>query len=85
VVATQAGLERTAALIERHPERFLFGTDEVAPPDAGSYLRVYVQYEPLWRRLAPEVAQKLRTGNYERLFDEARRRVRAWETANLSR
>jgi hypothetical protein len=85
VVATQAGLERTAALIERHPDRFLFGTDEVAPPDAGSYLRVYVQYEPLWRRLAPEVSQKLRTGNYERLFDEARRRVRAWEKANLRR
>jgi hypothetical protein len=83
VVATQAGLEATAALIERHPDRFLFGTDEVAPPDAASYLRVYAQYDPLWKRLSPGASAKLRLGNYERLFDQARRRVRAWEKANL--
>jgi hypothetical protein len=28
-------------------------------------------------------SHKLRLGNYERLFDEARRRVRAWEQKNL--
>jgi hypothetical protein len=83
IVATPQGLERTAAMLERHPDRFLFGTDEVAPPDAESYLRVYVQYEPLWERLSPDASAKLRIGNYERVFDEARRRVRAWEKANV--
>ena len=36
-------------------------------------------YEPLCARLTPEASEKIRKGNYERLFDEARRRVRAWE------
>jgi hypothetical protein len=85
VVSTPQSLQSTAALIERYPDRFLFGTDEVAPPDAESYLRVYVQYEPLWKRLSTAASAKLRLGNYERLFDEARRRVRAWEKANLAR
>jgi hypothetical protein len=30
-----------------------------------------------------EASEKLRKGNYERLFDEARRRVRAWEKENV--
>jgi predicted TIM-barrel fold metal-dependent hydrolase len=83
VVATPASLERSTALIERHPDRFLFGTDEVAPRDAATYLRVYAQYDPLWQRLSPEVRARLRTRNYERLFDAARRRVRAWEATHV--
>ena len=30
-----------------------------------------------------EASEKVRKGNYERLFDEGRRRVRAWEQANV--
>jgi hypothetical protein len=30
----------------------------------------------------PSIRWKVRKGNYERLFDAARRRVRAWEQAN---
>jgi len=30
-----------AALINRHPDRFLFGTDEVAPTEQAAYLKVY--------------------------------------------
>jgi hypothetical protein len=40
-------------------------------------------YAPLFAKLSPEASEKLRKGNYERLFDEARRRVRAWEKANV--
>ena len=36
-------------------------------------------YAPLFAALPPDVSAKLRKGNYERLFDEARRKVRAWE------
>ena len=36
---------------------------------------------PLFAKLTPEASEKLRKGNYERLFDEARRKVRAWEKA----
>jgi hypothetical protein len=37
----------------------------------------------LWRALTPEASEKLRKGNDEGIFDEARRRVRAWEKAHL--
>jgi hypothetical protein len=41
---------------------------------------------PVWPALEPadaEASEKVRMGNYERLFDEAGRRVRAWEKTNL--
>jgi selenocysteine-specific elongation factor len=33
--------------------------------------------------LTPEASEKVRLGNYERLFDAARVKVRAWEAANV--
>jgi hypothetical protein len=69
-------------LIERHPDRFLFGTDEVAPEDARQYLHTYEAYAPLWRGLSADASRKVRKENYERLFDAARRKVRAWEHAH---
>ena len=44
-----------------------------------SYLRVYYQYDPLWKSLDKEAIEKVRKGNYERIFDDARERVRSWE------
>ena len=82
-VATPASVERTAAALNRHPDRFLFGTDTVAPAGPGPYFAVYDMWQPIWRRLTPEASLKVRRGNYERLFDEARRKVRAWERANV--
>jgi len=38
-------------------------------------------YRPLWVLLTPDARAKVTRGNYERLFDAARRRVRAWERA----
>ena len=61
----------------------LFGTDEVAPSDQEKYLKVYDLYAPLFAKLTPEASEKLRKGNYERVFNEARRKVRAWEKANV--
>jgi hypothetical protein len=83
LVATPEVTARVAALFNKYPDRFLFGTDSMAPADAGAYFRVYDMYAPLWRALTPEASRKIRTGNYERLFDEARRRVRAWERAQV--
>ena len=82
IVASPESVRITADLINRYPERFLFGTDEVAPPNQEKYLRVYYQYEPLWNALSPQASEDVRKGNYQRLFDEARRKVRAWEAAN---
>jgi predicted TIM-barrel fold metal-dependent hydrolase len=83
LVATPDTTQATAALINRFPDRFLFGTDEVAPANQAAYLKVYTQYAPLFAQLTPEASLKVRRGNYERLFDRARQRVRAWERAHV--
>jgi len=83
LVATPESIRMTADLINRHPDRFLFGSDEVAPPDQAKYMKVYDMYAPLFAALTPEASRKLRLGNYERLFDAAKLRVRAWEKLNV--
>jgi len=80
-VATPESTKIAADLLNRYPDRFLFGTDEVAPSTQEQYLRVYYQYDPLWRLLTPDAHEKIAKGNYQRLFDEARKKVRAWEDA----
>jgi len=79
LVATPESVKIAADLINRYPDRFLFGTDEVAPKSQDQYLRVYYQYDPLWKSLDEEAIEKVRKGNYERIFDDARARVRSWE------
>jgi predicted TIM-barrel fold metal-dependent hydrolase len=83
LVGNTQALQVAAEIIHAHPDRFLFGTDEVAPEDEAHYLRTYDQYQPLWKRLGPADSDRVRRTNYERLFDQARRRVRAWEARNL--
>ena len=83
IVASPESIAETAELINANPDRFLFGTDEVAPKDQESYLRVYRMYDPLWAALTPEVRRAVTKGNFDRLFDAAAKRVRAWEAANV--
>jgi hypothetical protein len=82
-------LERTpetaknaAELVNRRADRFLFGTDLVGPTDEEKYFAVYDLYDPLWSLLTDEAGDLVRRGNYRRLFDEARSKVRAWEAAH---
>ncbi|MBV8847013.1 MAG: amidohydrolase family protein [Bryobacterales bacterium] len=82
IIASPEATALTAGLINRYPDRFLFGTDEVAPPDQAQYLRVFNLYDPLWKLLTPEASRKVRLENYQRLFDAARVKVRAWEKAH---
>ena len=84
IVATPESTKNAADVVNRYPDRFIFGTDEVAPATQEKYLKVYNQYEPLWKLLSPEASEKVRKGNYERIFDEARRRVRSWEANNVT-
>lgn len=75
--------KRAGKFLEKYPDRFLFGSDEVAPKDAGKYYRIHHMYETLWKYMKPEVAVKVKRTNYERLFDKARKDVREWEKKNL--
>ena len=79
IVATPESTQIAANLINRYPDRFLFGTDEVAPHDQEKYLRIYQMYAPLLRLLNKDASEKLRLKNYERIFDQARLKVRSWE------
>jgi hypothetical protein len=83
IVQTPEATRIAADLINRYPDRFLFGTDEVAPPDQSKYTKVYYQYQPLWNLLDVETSRKVRQANYEKLFDEARRKVRMWESTHV--
>ena len=82
-VESQESVERVAGVINRFPDRFLFGTDCVAPKSLKAMTDVFHKYDPLWKLLTPEASHKVRLGNHERLFDQARKDVRAWEEAHL--
>ncbi len=82
IVASATSLSNSVYLINKYPDRFLFGTDNVAPTNQEKHLQIYHIYDPLWRMLTPETREKILKKNYERLFDKARLDVRAWEKAN---
>lgn len=71
-----------AAIIQKHPDRFLFGTDEVGPRTQDDYLRVLRMYDPLWKQLPQDVLDAVRKNNYARIFDAARTKVRTWEATH---
>jgi predicted TIM-barrel fold metal-dependent hydrolase len=85
VVSSPEATQRTAAMINKYPDRFLFGTDVVAPKDAQAYYAVYDMYGPLWKLLSSEAKEKVLQKNYERIFDEGRKNARAWEKAHPMR
>ena len=82
-VATPESITRVVTMLNKYPDRFLFGTDTVAPSGPAPYYAVFDIWAPIWRQLTPDASLKVRKGNYERLFDEGRRRVRAWEQTNV--
>jgi predicted TIM-barrel fold metal-dependent hydrolase len=79
--ATPETTRRVADMLNAHPDRFLFGSDVVAPESIDAQVAVYDAYAPVWALLTPETKYQVTKGNYERLFDQARSRVRAWEAA----
>ncbi|MBC5773654.1 amidohydrolase family protein [Pontibacter sp. KCTC 32443] len=84
IVASPEVLRNSITILNRYPDRFLFGSDVVAPTSPEMYYAVYNMYEPLWKGLKPETSEKLRKGNYERIFNEARQKVRQWEKVHVS-
>lgn len=81
IVADPATRGQWVDLVNRWPDRFLLGSDAVVSRDRSSYLANLRVWQRLYDELDPEASEKLRRGNYERLFDAARERVRAWEAA----
>lgn len=84
IVNTPGAIRSMAELMQRFPDRFLFGSDGAAPTEESKYLKVFYQYELLWNSLDAETSRKVRLLNYQRIFDEARGRVRRWESTHVS-
>ncbi len=82
-VASPEATARVVTILNRYPDRFLFGTDTVAPGGPEPYYAVFEMWAPVWKQLTSDASLKVRKGNYERIFDAARGRVRAWERANV--
>ncbi len=82
IVADDAILEAWVKMLNEYPDRFLFGTDTVAPKSQADYLKAYDVYQKLWDRLDPDTAAKVKQKNFERIFDAGRVKVRAWEAAH---
>ncbi len=82
-IASPESIARVSTILNKYPDRFLFGTDTVAPAGPEPYFAVFDMWAPIWRQLTPEASLAIRTGNYQRIFDEGRRKVRAWEQANV--
>jgi hypothetical protein len=82
-VASPASIDRVSSMLNKYPDRFLFGTDTVAPAGPAPYYAVFDMWAPIWKQLTPDASLKVRKGNYVRIFDAARKRVRAWEQANV--
>ena len=78
-IANPDVITRVAALFDKYPDRFLFGTDNVAPATIDANLRVFHLWDPILSRVKPDTKHAILFGNYERIFDTARGRVRAWE------
>jgi hypothetical protein len=83
ILTNETTVTNTANLINKYPDRFLFGTDNVASASQDKHLEVYRMYEPLWNLLTPEARERILKINYEKLFDKSRKDVRAWEKAHL--
>jgi len=82
-VATPQSIANVTSMLNRHADRFLFGTDTVAPANAAAYYAVFDMWGPVFSQLTPDASAKVRKGNYERIFNEGRRRVREWERLNV--
>jgi hypothetical protein len=85
MVENERSIAYSAAFLERHADRILFGTDNVAPATQAKHFAVFEMYAPVFERLTPAAKARILRTNYDRIFDEGRVKVRAWEAANPAR
>ena len=91
-------LDDWARFVRKYQDRVLWGSDTVIytrnkTDEKGNfvfgkempvedYRAVKDILQPLWEKVGPVVAHKVKYANHVRLFDAARRKVRAWEDAH---
>lgn len=78
-----ASSEQWISLIRTHSDRFLFGSDALAPKTKEIWNETYDKYLPLLDKLPPDFAEIVCLANYRRVFVDARKRVRDFEQTRL--
>jgi hypothetical protein len=87
-----------AGFVKKYQDRILWGSDTVIytrnkidekgnlvmgkEMPVEDYLAVREILNPLWEKVGPEAAHKVRYANHARMFDAARAKVRTWEAAH---
>jgi hypothetical protein len=74
---------RVVTILNRYPDRFLFGTDTVAPSGPEPYYAVFDMWAPVWKQLTPEASLKSSQEAITSGSSTPPSRVRAWERANV--
>ena len=82
VTKGKKSLDTADKLITQYPDRFLFGTDIVNPTDK-KYMKAVHMYDELWKELPENIIKQIRMNNYDRIFGNARKKVRNWERENV--
>jgi hypothetical protein len=77
-------IDRWAAMIEKNPDRFLIGSDALAPADPAKWEQTFSIYRRLTDRLSETARERLLNGNYEEVFVESRAKVRDFEDKVLT-
>jgi len=85
VIDSPTHLKMTADIIRRHPDRFIYGSDQGATADWDAVKRSYDVWRPLWAELGPALTRQVSKENYLRLFDESRSNMRRWERTHLDK
>ena len=58
-VSSPEVVEKTAALLNKYSERFLFGTDTVAPAGETPYYAVFGMWKPVFDRLSADARDRM--------------------------
>jgi len=82
VLDTPEHVKMTADLIRKYPDRFLYGSDQLATTDFQVLRKGYDAWAPLWQELGPELTARVCKENYARIFDQSKKNIRVWEAKN---
>jgi hypothetical protein len=77
-------IDRWAAMIEKNPDRFLIGSDALAPADPAKWEQTFSIYKKLTDKLSEPAREKLLNDNYEEVFVGSRAKVREFEDKVLT-
>jgi predicted TIM-barrel fold metal-dependent hydrolase len=77
IVRNSETISQWSQIICKYQDRFLYGSDLIAPRDA-RYIKTFNHYKPLLDILPADVAQAVVYDNALALFDYARKRVNEW-------